>query len=352
MQRRAVTLVLGLIGFACATGLAQSTRPAIGGGSSAKPDRPRGTQALALEAAAVEPLVESPWVKEFVRGAAHLPKVETRTLYRDPKTRDWYTSTEAETLPPDQRQRLDDATADEQFYYYTKYGSPLAYARALDVLARYGVDDVRGRRILDFGYGSIGQLRLLATLGADVVGVDTDPLLKKLYAEPEDMGIVLGTNGRHGRLTVLSGRWPAEAAMRLGVGRDYDVILSKNTLKNGHLHPAEPVEERMRLQLGCAEDEFVRALFSALKPGGRVLIYNICPAPAPPGKPYIPWADGRSPFSKEQWEAAGFKVVEFNRNDDAAVRKQAHALGWDTGERPMDLENDLFALYTLVERPR
>jgi hypothetical protein len=28
----------------------------------------------------------------------------------------------------------------------------------------------------------------------------------------------------------------------------------------------------------------------------------------------------------------------------------AHALGWDEGDQPMDLEKDLFAWYTLVEK--
>ena len=35
-----------------------------------------------------------------------------------------------------------------------------------------------------------------------------------------------------------------------------------------------------------------------------------------------------------------------------AVRAMGHALGWDRGESSMDLENDLFGSYTLVEKPQ
>ena len=47
-------------------------------------------------------------------------------------------------------------------YYTTKYGSPLAYSRPIDLLGQAGLQDVSGRKILDFGYGTVGHLRLLA----------------------------------------------------------------------------------------------------------------------------------------------------------------------------------------------
>jgi hypothetical protein len=84
-----------------------------------------------------------------------------------------------------------------------------------------------------------------------------------------------------------------------------------------------------------------------------MLIYNLCPAQAPPDQPYIPYADGESPFTRQQWEQAGFEVIAFDRNDSAAARELAHLLGWDLpseGEPGMDLERGLFAWYTLVRR--
>ena len=75
------------------------------------------------------------------------------------------------------------------------------------------------------------------------------------------------------------------------------------------------------------------------------------PAPSPPGKPYIPWADGRCPFPDALWRSEGFRVIAFDRDDSRAARAMGHALGWDRGESPMDLEHDLFGSYTLVEKP-
>jgi len=52
------------------------------------------------------------------------------------------------------------------------------------------VTSVDGKRILDFGYGTVGHLRLLASLGADMVGVEVDPLLRALYSAPGDQGAI------------------------------------------------------------------------------------------------------------------------------------------------------------------
>jgi SAM-dependent methyltransferase len=254
-------------------------------------------------------------------------------------------------LSREERRALKPVPIDESFYYTTKYGSPLAYARPLDLVGQSGLDDVSGRKILDFGYGTVGHLRLLAGLGAEVTGVDVDPMLRALYGAPEDQGIVRNRRGPDGRLRLIDGRFPADPAIRTAVGGNYDLILSKNTLKNGYVHPERPVDPRRLLNLGIEDAGFVGTLFQALKPGGRVLIYNICPAPSPPGQPYKNWADGRCPFARELWESAGFRVVAFDRDDSEAIRKVAHALGWDQGESPIDLKTDLFAQYSLMVKP-
>ncbi|MFT3772682.1 MAG: hypothetical protein QM820_45400 [Minicystis sp.] len=98
----------------------------------------------------------------------------------------------------------------------------------------------------------------------------------------------------------------------------------------------------------------LKAFFDALRPGGHFLVYNICPAPTPPDKPFVPYSDGRSPFTKAQWEAAGFEVLVLDQDDTEAVRVMGRAIGWDQpydGEPGMDLVNDLSVLYTLVRRP-
>ena len=63
------------------------------------------------------------------------------------------------------KERLKPIPVDDAFFYNTKYGSPLAYSRPIEVLGRSGLDDVSGLKILDFGFGTIGHLRLLAAQG-------------------------------------------------------------------------------------------------------------------------------------------------------------------------------------------
>jgi SAM-dependent methyltransferase len=274
-----------------------------------------------------------------------LPHIEPRTVYRDSaKTHAW-SAREAAALSDSVRTRLVPRTLDEVFYYDTRYGTPLAYVRALEILAQHGVASVRGAKLADFGCGMLGQLRLLAELGAHATGIDVDPLLPALYSEPGDQGAI-GT----GSVKLVTGQWPASPSIVDEVGSGYDLFLSKNTLKNGYLHPAEPVDPRMLVHLGVSDSEYVAALSRSVRPGGRVLIYNLCPAPALPGKPYIPWADGRCPFPRAAWEAAGFRIVAFDVDDSPAARAMGHALGWDRGEAGMKLAQDLFATWSLFVR--
>ena len=306
---------------------------------------------LRKDAKAVEPLVETDWVKSFLRATSSLPSIKPRSVYIDPATKTFISHRAYLALPKADAEKYRRQDMTEENYYYTKYGSPLAYARALDLVGQHGLNDIRDRKVLDFGYGTVGHLRLLASIGTFVVGVDVDSYLPAIYCEPADVGSIKGIHGDSGFITLLSGRFPADKTIAQSVGDQYDLIISKNTLKNGYLHPERPVDKRMLLNIGVSEDEFLRELFQRLKPGGRVMIYNICPAPSPPDKPYIPWADGRSPFTREQWQKAGFRVVIFDQDDTKAARALGHALGWDQGEDPMNLETDIFAWYTYVERP-
>lgn len=305
---------------------------------------------LAAQAKALDPLVKTPWVHRFLASASELPAIAPRTVYFDTDRTHFYSEQEAAALDDGARAGLTSRVLDEAFYYTGRYGTPLAYARPLDILGEKGFEP-SGGRIVDFGYGSIGQLRILAGLGADVTGVEIDPVTRALYSQPGDQGEITGRNGTRGRLRVLRGSFPSEPGILSAVGANHRLFISKNTLKRGYVHPERPVPDRQRVMLGVEDDAFVRTLFGLLEPGGYVLVYNICPAPAPPDKPYIPWADGRSPFPKEMWESAGFQVLAFDENDDAQARAMGHALGWDSGDHPMDLDHDLFAWYTLLRKP-
>lgn len=315
----------------------------------AAPAGPRGVDLIHQQAGALKAHAKTEPAWKFLAAAGGLPRIEPRVMLRDPKTRAFYSEASAAKLPEEERAALQNVTLDEHFYYTTKYGSPLAFVRPMEVLGKHGFGDPEGKRMLDFGYGSIGHLKMLVGAGADVVGVEVDQLLRELYSHPGDQGPVSRGDEPEGRVRLVDGRWPGEAKEAVGGG--FDVFVSKNTLKNGYIHPEREVDKRMLVDLGVEDAAFVKALYEIMNPGGWVLIYNLCPAPAPPDKPYIPWADGRCPFPKEMWESAGFKVVAFDVNDDEAARAMGKALGWDQGPNGMDIEKDLFALYTLVRKP-
>ncbi len=307
---------------------------------------------LQAEANAVRPLVQTPLARAFLDSTPQLTLPKPRTLFVDPQTREYFSEATINKKGEEARKSLQSLQVSPTLYYTTKYGSPIAYTRLLEVLGTNGVDTVKNKRVLDFGYGGIGHLRMWASLGANAVGVDVDPFLRELYSLPEDVGTVPGVDGLTGTVTLHDGQFPKDVAVTSVIGSGYDLIVSKNTLKRGYIHPQREVsDKRMLIDLGVSDEAFLKALYTALKPGGLVLLYNLCPPESPSDKPYIPWADGRSPFTKEQWEKAGFKIIALDKVDDEAARAQGRALGWDKGSRPMNLERDLFAWYTLVEKP-
>ena len=305
---------------------------------------------LRNEAARLGPLVRTPLAQAFLAATAQLPVPDARVVYQRHMSREHLSATAFAALAPDSRPAFDRVSVTAERYYTTLYGSPLAYVRALELAATAGCASVARQRVLDFGYGGIGHLRLLASLGADAVGVDVDSFLAALYAQPGDQGEVPGPDPR-GRVTLVHGRWPAEPAARAAVGGGFALILAKNTLKRGYIHPERAADPRRLIELGVRDAEFVAALFQALAPGGLLLIYNLSPAQNPPDQPFLPWADGRCPFARELLEQAGFAVLRYDHEDTPAARAMARALHWDQGPQPMDLERGLFAHVTLLRRP-
>jgi len=319
-------------------------------------ERMHPVERLRREAAFAIKLVTSDTGQMFLVACNWLPVVSARTVYQDKGTKETLNQADFDALPQEMQPNYSSLTLDETFYYYTRYGSPLAYSRAFDLLgnhvARHG-NWFSGKKILDFGVGGIAPLRLMAIAGADAVGVDVDPVLPAYYSEPGDQGPVTGPRDMipdavDGRVTLVKGSWPADPTVKTKVGGGYDLVISKNTLKMGYIHPAQEVDKRMLIDLGANDEEFVKNVAEIVKPGGFFLIYNLSPAQNP--DKYIPWADGRCPFDRLLLEAAGFEVVEFDKDDSEAARKLGKALNWDEGDSPMDLEHDLFAQYTLLRR--
>lgn len=303
------------------------------------------------EAQALLGLFKTGLAQAFLKSAEHLPRIGPRKLYHTADKTIYYSESQAQRLSEPERSKLSVREVDETFYYTTRYGTPLAYSRPLEILAQ-GEDAFSGKRILDFGFGTIGHLRIWASLGADVTGIEVDPLLSALYSEAGDTGAIEGKEGKKGHLRLLFGSFPSDVQIRKEVGKEYDLIISKNVLKRGYIHPEQPVPEKAQIKLGVNDEEFLSIIFSMLKPGGKFFIYNLTPAPNAPGKPYRTWADGRSPFAKNILEAAGFRVLSFEQDDTEKARAMAKALGWDKErEDPMDIDNDLFGQFTLCEKP-
>ena len=295
------------------------------------------------EAAALAPLVKTALAQEFLAAAADLPPQAPRRLWHDAAKAHYFTDAEAARLGEAERRALYPRSVDEELYYVDRFGTPVAYARPLEILG-LGKDGLAGKRVVDFGFGAPGHLRMFAGLGAHVTGIEVDPLSKALYTAPGDQGPIHGRLGRDGDLRLLYGAFPRDAALKASVGGGYDLFLSKNVLKRGYIHPERFALEKHLISLGVDDETFVRTLHGMMAPGGRVLIYNISPPPAPPDQPFVPWADGRCPFAREVWEKAGFHVVELDRDDTPAARLMAKTLAWEEPE-------EFFATYTLVEKP-
>jgi hypothetical protein len=316
----------------------------------AQEEEPSTMESLAAEAEALRPLVVTPPATRFLDVVPELPALDgPRVVYYNRDARDAMTEASAAGKDSTALEGYERTEISEQFFYYTRYGTPLAFVRPLEILGQAGLDGLDGKHIADFGFGSIGQLRAMASAGATVTGVEVDALLEAIYSDPGDTGPIKRARaagaGEAGELRLCFGQFPAEAGIVEAVGGGYDAFVSKNTLKNGYIHPAEEVDPRMLVHLGVDDETYVRTVFGLLEPGGFFLIYNLCPPQSE--EKYIPWADGRSPFARELLESVGFTVLAYNRNDDDAARAMGKALGWDV---QMDLEKDLFGIYTLVRK--
>lgn len=315
-------------------------------------------QRLADEAEALQPLTSSALSRQFLDATMALPRVSPRTVYVNEVTREYFSAAKKSALAAPAKGKLSEVQLDEYRYYFTKYGSPLAYMRPLDLAAANGIGNVTGKRIMDFGYGGIGHLRLLASLGAHVVGIDPDSYLEALYSDIRDQGAVPPApgmrRGHAGTIILAHGLWPKDPKIVERVGYGFDLILSKNTLKKGYVKPERKIDKRQQIDLGVNDETFLKTIHRTLNPGGILIIYNLYPKP-PEGKhSYNPQADARSPYTREQYEKAGLRVLGFNVEDHAAARNMGRALKWDKndkGESTSDLNTSLFAMFTIVARP-
>lgn len=346
---RLMAIALTIIGL-CPPLAAEATEPDHATSQpTSVPTQPTGVDRIRAEAEALRPLFQTDVARRFLSATRRLPHIEPRTIYAGPDRR-YLSVAEWNKLPAAQQEACRRITIDESRYYDTLYGTPLFYVRVLELLGEHGVANLEGCKLLDFGYGTVGHLRLVADCGAEAVGVDVDTLQPAIYSEPSDAGTVSNPEGRDGSIRMVLGRFPTDPEIRRQIGDGYDIFTSKNTLKNGYIHTAEKVDPRMTIDLGVSDEQYVKAVADILKPGGLSIIYNLCPAPAAKGELYLPWADGRCPFPRELWEANGFEVLVFDKDDSTFARRMAKTLQWDQPPQSMDLEGDLFATFTILRK--
>jgi len=117
----------------------------IARGAAPAPEDTSAVAELQREARSLGPLAGSALGRRFLAGTAQLRHVAPRTVFHDSTRTRYWSATEAAALPATTRDSLLARTIDEGFYYTTRYGSPLAYLRPLDLLAAAGLDDLAGK---------------------------------------------------------------------------------------------------------------------------------------------------------------------------------------------------------------
>jgi len=295
---------------------------------------------MKAEAAAMEPLVTSSAAKSFLGAVANLSTIDTRKVHL--AKGEALTDEAFSALPDDKKDGYKTVEVTDQFYFFTRYGTPVAFVRPVEVVGLQGFPGFGGAKVVDFGFGSIGQLHMMASLGADAHGIEVDPILEAIYSHDGDTG-----KFGPGSVTLHFGYFPGDKDMVAALGGNFDVFISKNTLKKGYIHPEREADKRMLIDLGVSDAEFVGVVHTMLKSGGLFLIYNLHPPMSKPEEEFVPWSDGRSPFTRETFEAGGFEVIEFDKDDTENARAMGRAFGWD---EDMDLETSIEATYTLVKK--
>ncbi|HEX8876355.1 MAG TPA: hypothetical protein VF777_06375 [Phycisphaerales bacterium] len=263
---------------------------------------------------------QSDLARDWLDATGSLPWVRPRRLYQYPAKKDLFPHAAVMKLPPEHRAMLLSREFGERAYYDGRYAAGLSYWTVIETLARAGVTSLAGLRVLDIGYGTILPLRLMACLGARLTGVDTDTFPIAMYAEPSDTGAIRA-------ITAVTNPGRVNGSIELARGRvgvdwapaEYDVIVSRNTLKRGYVHPLDG--QAPSVQLGMDDDAFLGSLRGALTRGGLVVVYNTFDQDdAGPG------SDGRCPFDRPAFAKAGFEVVGLDEPDDDAQGAYAEVM--------------------------
>ncbi len=155
-----------------------------------------------------------------------------------------------------------------------------------------------------------------------------------------------------GSLKLAFGKWQAEKDVIATVGGGYDLLISKNVLKLGYIHPEQKSPGRMLIDLGVDDITFLSRAFDSLNPNGLFLIYNIYPSQSPDAAKYKTWAHGETPWEKEMVESVGWEIVEWHRDDTEAIHQLGAQLGWDDSfESEAEFKGSFNAMVTILKKP-
>src|SRR6476659_5177478 len=92
---------------------------------------------MKTEAQAVRPLVKSSLANQWLDQVSKLPEPQARVVYRSPSkefiSEDGWRKLDSNTISAYKKVELK-----PEFYYYTKYGTPLAYVRIWDLASQNG----------------------------------------------------------------------------------------------------------------------------------------------------------------------------------------------------------------------
>jgi hypothetical protein len=336
MGARVITAIAAVIALSAFSAFSGCAAPA----HSVSPAPSAAIAQLRNDAATVAPFATQAASREFLQAVTTLPDQQPRQVFTHKGKRQSLSPNKLALLPEADRVGFEPVNHDAAFFYSTYYGTPVAYVRALDVAGHHGLTGLNGTRVLDIGYGAMGAMRMMAGAGAEVSALDVDDLLPALYRERGDQGIVRGIDGRVGSLRLFDGVFAGDASLTKAIGRHFDLIVSKNTFKRGFMKPSgtrKPV-----VDFGVSDAALLTSLRDALAPGGLMVIYNLA------GKFDVtrPSTDGRSPFDRAQFEAAGFEVLALDSSDDPAARAMGQALGW--AAQMGDLSQNLVAQFTVL----
>jgi len=282
--------------------------------------------------------VKSPWVKSFLEIVAAHPKSTPCIAYIQTIGNGTRSMTEAQAmeLPEEERSNMRTVNLDE---CAIRFDSPRIYARMLDLAAVGGLEDVEGKRVLDFGCCDILHLQSLARLGVDVVGTLAGYSMTAMCNNWEDVGELFGPDGQAGNLEVLRGGLYEPDKLAKIKGDGFDLITVGNVLQNPE--PEDYFSPGRWLQAGLGRDKeaFVAALYELVRPGGLIIVYNAAVEPTP----------AENAVLRDLWERAGFEIQVFDQDDRGAAIGIGKELGWEAQAAP--LEGTIRARYTVVQRP-